>query len=376
MVYTKEKEVFLVSKKALNFLIEPVELYKKVETNISKCNSCPFKNSEDEFAKRYCREFCKDCTNKIVTVPKFTKYKISEKKLSNKTKVKVSKKALTSFKLNRLTSRKIQYITALQSKLMLAYFKLANNKGIINLLSKKTLANYVRCSIKSIDNCNSVLAMFGLIEYQVNSQNEITIVIKDFHEQHMKNGSGYVVIASSLYDELLKITNLHEMRVALKAILLFDANKRFGNKTILTLDKLKDILPEYKQKKYKLKNFVNSILNIFRNGLEAKTVPGIGIEFIINDEFNGKAIRKILASEHSAFFEKYLSEKFVYIPTLSKKVDNLSKLSLEYGLNKIKEAVEQCDYSIVLKSTTEFGAYIRYYVEKSLEIKESFFEIA
>lgn len=371
-ILKRNKKVFLVSKKVLNFLIEPIVLYKQI--SVSKCNSCPFNGITNKYSEDYCKNYCNTKYYNTVFVPKYDNI-FHLKKPSDIVKVYANKNIIKKIRLKKLTLKKYTYATTLQSKLMLAYFCFANNKGIINLLSRKYLADFIGCSTKSIDNCNKVLKKYNLINYQINNKNELTVIINDFEEQHAEDGSGYIVMASNLFEKILNISHLHEMRIALKAILLYDANKHYGHKTCFSIERLKIFLPIYKQKKYKLRAFIKSILELFKNGLEAQPEKGTGIEFTIDDKYDGKVIRKKLTEKYTKSFKEQIVKKHKKVPKLEEKIKSLAALSLEYPFKKVSEILSAAPMDVFFKDIKGFASYIRYYVKKSLQLQEFFFEM-
>lgn len=371
----KDKKVFLVSKKVLEFLIEPISLYKKVV--ISKCCNCIFKNSNNKYSKEYCKNFCSHPSyESTIFLSKYRTGNIKLQRPSNTVKIQFNKNnILQKIRLLKLTKRKVTYATPLQSKLLLTYFYFANNKGIINLISRKYISDFIGCSAKSIDACNKILKKFNLIRYQVNDKNELTIILKDFEHQYIEDGFGYIPIAKNLFKKLLNIKNLHEMRLALKVILLYDANKHFGNKTCFSLEKLKGFLPEYKQKKHNLKIFIQKILKLFKNGINAKLEMFSGILFSIDDAFNGKLVRKKSLQKYANKFRVLIPKQKKYIPKLEEKIKSLAGLALEYNFNDVLKIAVSAPMDLMFKDIKSFASYIRYYIKKSQKIEKCFFAI-
>lgn len=374
----EDKKVFLVGKNILKFLSEPVELYEKKIVKSSQCAKCLFKDSGNKFAHEYCNSFCNN-RNITVEVPKYRDKLYIYRPIQFK-KATINPSIIKNFRLKKLNEKKTTYMTPLQSKVMLSYLYLSNNKGIINLLPKIELAKLIGCSPKSIDSCNNALSKYKLISYQMNSNNELTIVINNFSNQYAtKNdgGLGYVVLATSLFKELLNINKLHEMRIALKAILLFDANNNFGNRTSFSIDKLKEFLPKYKQKNNCIKNFIDNIFKLFKNnlGIEVSTFMGTELCFSINEQYEGKSLRTSLLSEYTNIFKQNIEDKTIPIKSSDEKAKLLAQLSLEYDYSKVLKVFNETPMDILIEDISKLGKFIRYFLEQPLKLGKVFFSV-
>ncbi|MCH4200121.1 hypothetical protein [Clostridium tyrobutyricum] len=367
--HTKDnKKIFLIGKDVLNFLINPVELYKKIKVKNTKCKECLFNNKKNDLAQRYCNNFC-DKKFETILVPKYLNNYIIKKPTKNSKRIFVNKNFISKIRLKSLIKRKRTYVTALQSKLVLLYYKFANSKGIINSIDKKYLAKILGCSTNSIDNCNEVLQNYELITYQNDIYNNVTVILNNFNKQYKEDGSGYIVMASSLLDEIFKIKKLHEFRIAIKFILLYDSNNNFGRQTVFSVDKLKDFLPGYSQKPHSIKKFICRITDSFSDGLNLKFKLNTLI-FKLPDTLNGKIIRKTIFEKYKKMFFKYISKKKVPIPRDKSKV--LANLALEYNVKDILEVLNNSTEDILLNTPDSIGAYIRYTIKRYYKTSQFF----
>lgn len=359
----EDKKVFLVGKSALNFLIEPVALTEKKKISCNECSNCIFKNSSNPIHIRYCSEFCEHKDGKIITLSKFRpKHGIT--KANNIKRALIKPEVLHNFKLSRLLKKQSTYVTPLQSKIMLAYFHISNNKGIINCLAQSELARFVGCSTKSIENVNKTLSKYGLITYQKHTNNTLTIIINNFEEQYSKAGRGYVVMSTKLFKKLLSIRNVHMMRIALKAILLCDANNFFGNETSFSQKRLKSFLPKYMSTKRHIGDFIKNVLELFKEGLESSIFMGMKLTFRLDDSYNGKSLKESLIKTYLNNFSEEFKNKIIPVTDEADKASTLALLSLEYDYRDVLHLFKVAPPDLLNTTPSKFGANFRYLLER------------
>lgn len=400
-----DKEVFLVSKRLIRNLINPINL-KKTKTityDNPACKNCIYKNSNNDFAIRYCTEFCSHKKNitSTIAINRNIKHATIVKLDTTKYTINVSINTLKKYMLNKLTERKEAYLTTIQMKLMLAYSQISNTDGIINYLKIGELASFINCTTKSIHNANRVLKEQGFITYHVHEGGELTIIINDYKRDFIQStdtqkSSGYIVIAKELFAEIKKISKLHEFRLTLQLLLNYDSNTHFNHKTLLNVKKLKELLPKYKQTSFHLKKFLQNAFNLFSDSSEVSLTPYLGSElaFEMTDKVNGKLKRNALREQFSLNFKEILVNKIKsikksniafkiksdnhIIPNIESKVISLTELSLEYTYDKVLNILHQTPIDILIynpendidnkDNKDKFGPFLRYFLEQPFKL--------
>lgn len=376
------KAVFNVSKSLMNVIENGVKIKKHIISSISfsRCKNCMFFNAMNKESLKVC-SFCSK-EDRI-----YTKY-YSFKKLNYVVKECNSEYKKIAFKNDKVqSSNKVgyetKYLTSLQVKLLLTYYKFASNKGVINEISKKSLAKIIDCSVKSIDNCNLALKRFNFIDFNCNTKNELTVVLPNYFIQHEKEGSGYYVMSKKVYDILFSINNLHIMRFAIRALRCLDSNMHFKRETVLSFLDIKELLPYYKTRTHEFMEFIKHLMNSLNKGLHAKLDSENSITFLIDMDYDGKSLKKNILDEAEATFNRYyedhseilfLNKKTSHMSNIrelgnndkKEKISCLVSLSMEYGIFKTINAIKELEIDDYANTLAHFGGKIRNLIRKNL----------
>ncbi len=382
-VFEKDfKAVFNVSKSMMNVIENGVKIKKHIISTItfSKCNSCMFFNSHDEAALKVC-SFCSSKDKTYTKCYSFKRLNYVVKK-SNEEYKKISFKNPIVKSSNKVVYE-TKYLTSLQVKLLLTYYKFASNKGIINEVSKKSLANIINCSVKSIDNCNLLLKKFNFIDFNCNGKNELTVVLPNYFNQHQKEGSGYYVMSKKVYDLLFSISNLHIMRFAIRALRCLDSNMHFKRETVLSFLDIKGLLPYYKTRTHEFMSFIKHLISSLNKGLYAKLDSENAITFLIDMDYDGKSLKKNILDEAETTFNNYYEEhsEILFLNKKNSEVSNIRELgnndkkekisclvslSMEYGIFKTINAIKELELDDYANTLAHFGGKIRNLIRKNL----------
>lgn len=358
------KKIFSVSKKLFDFLSNPIELTTTKTIASPNCKGCKFKDCNDKFANQYCKEYCEHRNGKKIVIEKYKSKVNLNRALGYTVRSTISRDTIERFKISQLGKRRQAYITPLQSKLMLAYYYISNSNGVINLIEKKDIAKFVGCSVKSIDNCNYILAKYNLITVRKHSKNDLTILINDYEKMYSVNGSGYLVLSTKLFKQLLGIRKLHEFRLALKVIVKSDANLHFSNLTKFSMDTLKAFLPAYKRKASAISAFADRILKTFKSGIIATPFANRQLLFTLDQGFEGKELRDSIKSSNKEKLESFIDNTKLVLTNEDEKINNLVDLSLEYSFNEILNLLGCLTQDILFMEPSKFGGTIRNLLEE------------
>lgn len=175
-------------------------------------------------------------------------------------------------------------------KLLLAYHMMdINQNGIIFSVNTKDLAKLLGCDIKTIRSNNALLSSYGYISYSKTDTFFINVLLpsyEDYFKPASMGGRGFLVLSTEVFQKILSITSLNEMRLSLRQLMEFD---RLSSKGITEIKKsykeLKHLLPDY-CKRNTIKKAVNG-MELFHVVLSE-----YGISFEIKDAFNSKKVKE------------------------------------------------------------------------------------
>lgn len=136
-------------------------------------------------------------------------------------------------------------------KLLITYhFLTPSPRGFISDVSEKELAEFINCDIKTIRYSNEVLAKYGYISYHAAGweKNHISILLPEYNTYHLtasEGGRGYATISKELLQEIMKIKDINQLRIYLRAIMESDASSAPQVKLERSYEQLRRYLPGY-----------------------------------------------------------------------------------------------------------------------------------
>ncbi len=186
-------------------------------------------------------------------------------------------------------------------KLFLAYHFLdVDSIGLIKNVDLQQLANKLHCDIKTIHNNNAILKEYGYIHFTKIDTNIINVYLLEY-ENYFKpasvGGRGFLVMSKNVFEEILKITSINELRITLRELMEFDS---FHNQKKDSIEKsygeMKRVLPAYCKRNIiqkasnKLSMFITEIKDNF-------------IKFTIKPEYDAKKQKE----EQLAYYEQEIT---------------------------------------------------------------------
>lgn len=321
------------------------------------CDACKWELLK-EFAKNNeslnaaCCNACDNCPHKCFTTQNVTK------------KVYFNERNRYGY-LPRLKTNAI--------KLFIAYHMLGvDANGFVRNINVKQMAELLNCNIKTIRNNNDILKMYGYICYSVVDVNTINIYIpahQDYYLPAQKGGRGFLAVSDTVFEEILKMNSLNELRIALRQLMSFDI---LTNKGITSehksIKELRNVLPDYCRPNI-VKKAAASI-SLFEVHFSERT-----IKFDIKDKYNAKIdkISRVKYYENLlSQFLKELNEEVVYVNTSNVQAINLTYSDFfEHGkmqhlvylteveLEDLAVLATQYSYDIVIKAFSK--VYKTYY---------------
>ena len=167
-----------------------------IDKDASGCHSCPYSLSNDS-------THCDSCPNRVLL--KKQRY-INEK--------------------NRYGHLPVLSLNPLKMLIHLHFLK-PNEDGVVSNVSLRELSDTLGVSLRTITNNMDVLRQYGYIEFSSNYNGKRSILIKNYNDAFKTKeqyGHGYVVIPASLHDEVINMGDVNDIRITMRAYLDIDNN--------------------------------------------------------------------------------------------------------------------------------------------------------
>lgn len=144
-------------------------------------------------------------------------------------------------------------IKSIALKLLLVYHFLSpDDQGMVCGLSSRELAGYLGCTVRSIKNANSVLQKYGYILYSQDGahKHRFQVILTEYTSYSLpadQGGRGYATFNRECLEELIRIKDLNQLRIFLRAALDADTNRNPEKELIISQDyeTLRRFLPAY-----------------------------------------------------------------------------------------------------------------------------------
>lgn len=192
------------------------EKIQELDRAATGCFSCPYYNDIDflEYLPEACQKEalarCVQCSHRVYkdVYREITKY-INEKNMyGNKPRLK-----------------------SVAMKLLLLYHFLSpDENGIIRSINPKSVAKYLQCHVRTIKNANAVLQKYDYIMYCNDGllSHSITVRIIGYDSYALpadKGGRGYATFSKDFLEELVKIKDINQLRILIRAALEADTKR-------------------------------------------------------------------------------------------------------------------------------------------------------
>ena len=258
-------------------------------------------------------------------------------------------------------------------KLLIAYhFLEVDSIGFIQNVNLKEMATLLNVDIKTIHNNNELLKEYGYISYSKTDVNMINLWLPEY-ENYFKTakegGRGFLTVSNTVFQEILKINSINEMRITLRQLMEFEL---LSNKKKDTVEKsykeLRRMLPDYCKRNViqkasnKLRMFIvevkdNLIKFIIKPEYDAKLQKEQQLEFYEKElttfsrefahdvgEIN-TSIHNTKESKYADFFENVSENTFIeeyrcwfFTPL---ELADLASLCLQFSWHKVMKALQQ-----------------------------------
>lgn len=268
-------------------------------------------------------------------------------------------------------------LSKLQLKQIILYhFMHPDERGLLSSLSEKEVAVLLGCHVKSVKANNLFFEEIGLIYYSKSDNSKVNIWLKDYNTYHLskeEGGEGYIHMSRELLSNLLSLDDVNVLRFEIKKTVKYDSDTiKYIHQTgeakrtapsILTCDELKRVVPLHLRTPSQLIRIANRSSTAFDTKIEGSTVI-----FKLKEQYNGKIIKKEQQVKRFEEMKNYLMGIYpegTFIEV--KQINDLVHLSFEYGLKRVKEAVNDTHetYEIFHRPSFNLGGMVRTIIKNS-----------
>lgn len=156
-------------------------------------------------------------------------------------------------------------------KQFVAYTALCNSEGEMHFVSEKDIATLTRLSTRTIQENNKQLQENGIITFRRIWSEFLEIKIHNYTEEvrdltvaedgSTSSRTGYTSVWHEVVRKLLAITNINQLRLALRSLLVLEkeVNVQQADEAILSYDEIKGFLPSYIGYKKAIKGLVTNL---------------------------------------------------------------------------------------------------------------------
>ena len=247
--------------------------------------------------------------------------------------------------------------------------------GLVNI-DLEDAANYLHCDIKTIRNNLHLLETYKYIilggaicpgYYKL-----FICDYKNYFKSAKENGRGYTYISLDLFNCLIEMQSINEIRITMRSFLYSVDCDRKGTSSERTYQDIKRDLPEYCTKKDIKETIKNPLFNKYFNVKESKYTIKMSILDTINPFTLTKKLREECRSKVKNFVDsinRKASGAKDYFILLSNELNDISYIGLKYPAELITDAISQIYESFVLKGIDidNLGALIRSTVKSNTE---------
>lgn len=237
---------------------------------------------------------------------------------------------------NRFRINKNKKLSKLQIKQILLYHFLGvDNNGIVKNISINSIAQTLNCSTKSIKNNNKRLIELNYMCMALIDSDRFNILLMDYKHYHLpsyQGGTGYITMSKELMEEIINDSSVNSLRLKIRTLIAFD-NKNIYSDTVekayYSYNDLKRFLPYY----LRSKNIINNLLD---NKIFLYNIEKDGIYFRLKNEYNWKLTKENIIIT----FSEEIKHNIEGLNIKDKEMQDLYQMSIQYGLDKVKNALD------------------------------------
>lgn len=353
------KEIGKVGKRLLVQIAGICQNYKKEmiveEIDFDTCPvECPFQRFDAEqkrdICMNHCPHKCQAKSPKVVYMNERHKYNI-------KMVDKIEDSRLSKYQL-------LQLITY--------HFLGVDSRGVVPFVSTKQLAKRLGCSKRTIKNNNQRLAKLELIAVSFYGKDLFSVDILGYEKYHlpkMEGGTGYVQMTKGFLEAIGEMDNVNSMRLAIRALLKFDdeVEVRRQEECMYTYNDMKRFMPSNINHKKIIDELMAKTAGIF----DIQAYDAF-VMIKLKDAYNGKVQKQLKEEEFKETIAHHLQESNqslvqdgleVLIDLSSEEIEDLSHLSMEYGVELVIKGLNACVSYIQDEKTPDLieniGGFIR-----------------
>lgn len=200
-------------------------------------------------------------------------------------------------------------LKAIALKLLVIYhFSCPDERGFVRSLSPKELASYLGCTVRSIKNANRKLENYGYIMYcNDGSKNRFHVILSEYTTYALsakEGGRGYATFNRCFLDELVKLQDLNQLRVFLRAALDMDTNRNPKRELIQEnqYSFLRSFLPRYCKPNI-IKKALSAASNLFQVAFGEDVIA-----LKMNPECHGRRDFEKNNKENTDIIKKYIEK--------------------------------------------------------------------
>lgn len=229
-------------------------------------------------------------------------------------------------------------LKAIALKLLVIYhFSSPDDRGFVRSLSPKELASYLGCTVRSIKNANLKLENYGYIMYcSDGSKNRFHVILSEYSTYALsakEGGRGYATFNRQFLDELVKLEDLNQLRVFLRAALDMDTNRNPERELVQenNYSFLRSFLPRYCKPNI-IRKALSAVSNIFQVVFEEDAVA-----LKMNPECHGRRELEKNNKENTDIVRKYIEELDSVMKHANKAIMKKQPVS-DHDLDALKQA--------------------------------------
>ena len=191
-------------------------------------------------------------------------------------------------------------------KLLLVYHFMSPDKnGVIQDISFKEIAEYIGCTVRTVHNSNEKLQDYGYIYFSENGAG-YNIILPEYSTYALtadKGGRGYATLSRDFLDEIVKVTDLNQLRIFIRASLDADTIRNSIENVCVEKDfsSLRRFLPDYCKPGIIKKALARS------TKLYTATFTDSAVYLSINKMYHGRQNYENEATKYTAMFTEYLT---------------------------------------------------------------------
>lgn len=215
-------------------------------------------------------------------------------------------------------------LSAIPLKLLLLYhFGTPNPQGIVRGYNATELARFLDCSPRSIRNANVALQEYGYIHVLESiHKNQFDIMLmeyRDYAKTAREGGRGYATFNKEFLQEVIKVTDVNQLRVFLRIALELDTKKDLQEEVSYTA--LRRFLPDY-CKKGVIQKALSAASNLFNLIFHEEKVI-----FSLNQIFHGRSDYENSNIQGEKEISEYISTLDSYITAANNSIMGTGKVN-------------------------------------------------